>query len=261
MTPVGDAFTQALYAEYLALAEEEYGEGHYSAADDFARRAKASAEGNAPAPYNPADFNIPGEHQGELAAAYRRLNEALAAGGPAAAPQNMARAQAMFDCWVEEQEEDIQPEDIARCRTAFEAAMANVDAALTPAEKPMKKAAPKPAPKPDQKDWVVYFDFDRADLSDTAKAQIAEAAAFANSVKSTISVRGHTDRSGTEEYNMGLSETRNESVILEMLESDIKANSVRAVALGESEPAVPTEDGVRHPKNRRVEISVIPADK
>ncbi len=259
LQPQGSAFTQALYQEYLTLAESEYAEGHYKAADDYARRAAASAEGNAPEPYNPADFNLPAEHVGEIASSRRRLTDALGAGGPDKAPQDMARAQAMFDCWIEEQEEDIQPADIAACRDAFMAAIAKVEEALKPAPmKPMKKAMP---PKPDQQDFIVYFDFDKSDLTEEAKAVIAKAVAFANSVKSTIALRGHADRAGSADYNMDLSENRNESVILQMLDEKAKANSVRAVSLGETEPAVPTEDGVRHPKNRRVEISIIPAKK
>ena len=257
LQPQGSAFTQALYAEYLALAKDEYAEAHYDAADYYALNAAAAAEGTAPAPRNPQDHAIEGQYMGELSAGYRRLNEALAAGGPEKAPKDMAHAQAMFDCWVEEQEEDIQAEDIAACKAAFMAAMDKVDAAL--ADKPV--AAKPMAPKPNQQDFIVYFDFDKSDLTDEAKAVIAKAVGFANSVKSSVALRGHADRAGSADYNMGLSENRNESVILQMLDNKVKANTVKAVSLGESEPAVPTEDGVRHPKNRRVEISVIPAKK
>ncbi len=154
----------------------------------------------------------------------------------------------------EEQEENHQPEDIARCRANFLAAMERVEAALKPEEKVMK---PVP-PKPDDQQFIVYFDFDKADLTQQAETIISKAVQFANSVDSQIRLRGHTDLSGSADYNLGLSERRNESVILKMLDIGAKANTVRAVALGETEPAVPTEDGVRHPKNRRVEIVVSP---
>jgi outer membrane protein OmpA-like peptidoglycan-associated protein len=257
LQPEGSAFTKALYKEYLALAQAEYAEADYKDADAFALAAASAAGGTPSTPRNPQDYNVPEQFMGELSAAHRRLNEALGAGGPEKAPQDMARAQAMFDCWVQEQEENIQPDDIAACKAGFEASMANVDAAL--ADKPMA-AKPMP-PKPNQQDFIVYFDFDKSDLTDEAKAVIAKAVSFANSVKSSVALRGHTDRAGPAEYNMGLSENRNESVILEMLDNNVKANTVKAVSLGESEPAVPTDDGVRHPKNRRVEISVVPAEK
>jgi len=120
----------------------------------------------------------------------------------------------------------------------------------------VKKPAP---PRPTQQDFIIYFDFDVDKLTAEAKEVIAKAVKFANSTKSSVVVHGHADRAGSEEYNQGLSERRSESAILEMLENNVKANTVKAASFGETEPAVPTKDGVRHPKNRRVEISVIPA--
>ncbi len=254
MSPKGSAFTQALYGEYIELAQLEYGEGHYAAADDHALRASSSAAGKAPTPYDPKNFKLPKGKVAVITGAHQRLLRALNGGGPEKAPRDMARAQAMFDCWVEEQEENIQPKDIARCRDGFYDAIAKVEAAL----KPMAKAMATPK-MPGQQDFIVYFDFNRANLSAEAMSMIAKASAFAKSTKSLLKLRGHTDRSGSEEYNMGLSEERNESVILEMLNKNVEARIIRSTALGESEPAVPTPDGQRHPKNRRVEISVVPS--
>ncbi len=41
-----------------------------------------------------------------------------------------ANAQVMFDCWMQEQEENFQPPDIARCRDGFSAAIAAVEATI-----------------------------------------------------------------------------------------------------------------------------------
>jgi outer membrane protein OmpA-like peptidoglycan-associated protein len=257
LQPMGDAFTQALYFEYLDRAEHEYGYGNFESADDFSKRAQASAQGNAPLPSFPDDYALPGEHVGEIKQSYRRLNDALAGGGPEKAPKDMARAQVMFDCWVEEQAEGRQPTHIAHCRNEFMAAMDRVEAILNPPKKMVKKPAP---PRPTQQDFIIYFDFDIAKLTAEAKDVVAKAIKFANSTKSSVVVHGHADRAGSEKYNQGLSERRSESAILEMLENNVKANTVKAASFGETDPAVPTKDGVRHPKNRRVEISVIPVN-
>jgi outer membrane protein OmpA-like peptidoglycan-associated protein len=256
LQPAGDAFTQALYFEYLDRAEHEYGYGNFESADDFSKRAQASARGNAPLPSFPDDYQLPAQHIGEIKQAYRRLNDALSSGGPEKAPKDMARAQVMFDCWVEEQAEDRQPSHIAHCRDEFMAAMERVEAILNPPKKMVKKPAP---PRPTQQDFIIYFDFDVDKLTAEGKEVIAKASKFANSTKSSVVVHGHADRAGSEEYNQGLSERRSEGAILEMLTNNVKANTVKAASFGETDPAVPTKDGVRHPKNRRVEISVIPA--
>ena len=95
-----------------------------------------------------------------LSAARERLVAALAGGAADKDPANAARAQVMFDCWMQEQEENFQPAHIAACRDGFTDAMGIVEAALKPAPAPVAaKPAPQPvaatpAPKPDPKNWV-----------------------------------------------------------------------------------------------------------
>ena len=61
-------------------------------------------------------------------------------------PQYAARSQAMFDCWMQEQEEDLQPSHIARCREAFDIAFAELNKMeAMPEPEPMVEAAPAPA--------------------------------------------------------------------------------------------------------------------
>ena len=66
-------------------------------------------------------------------------------------------------------------------------------------------------------------------------------------------VVGHADLSGTPTYNIKLAQDRADYV-KSMLESAMPTAPVSAVSRGESEPRIPTEDGVREPGNRRVEI-------
>ncbi|NKC34116.1 OmpA family protein [Falsiroseomonas selenitidurans] len=115
---------------------------------------------------------------------------------------------------------------------------------------PAPAAAPAPA-----RTYLVFFDFDRADLTDRARQIISEAARNATRPGVTrIEVAGHADRSGTPQYNQRLSERRASAVATELERQGIQRSNISVQAFGESRPLVPTADGVREPQNRRVEI-------
>jgi len=122
--------------------------------------------------------------------------------------------------------------------------------------RPAVAAAPAPAPAAaPARTYLVFFDWDRADLTDRARQIIAEAATNARTVRSTrIEVAGHADRSGPDAYNMRLSQRRGDAVAAELVRRGINRNEIVVQAFGETRPLVPTADGVREPQNRRVEI-------
>jgi outer membrane protein OmpA-like peptidoglycan-associated protein len=125
-----------------------------------------------------------------------------------------------------------------------------------PRPAPVVAVAPAPAAAPaPARTYLVFFDFDRADLTDRARQIIAEAAQAVTSTGTTrIEVAGHADRSGTPQYNQRLSMRRAESVAAELSRRGIARSQMSIQAFGESRPLVPTADGVREPQNRRVEI-------
>ncbi len=103
--------------------------------------------------------------------------------------------------------------------------------------------------------YMIFFDFNRADLTDRARQIIAEAAQNAQRGGVTrIEVSGHADRSGTPQYNQRLSERRAQVVAAELERRGVARSNMAIQAFGESRPLVPTADGVREPQNRRVEI-------
>ncbi len=103
--------------------------------------------------------------------------------------------------------------------------------------------------------YLVFFDWDRADLTNRARAIINEAAQATTKVAVTrIEVAGHTDKSGTPRYNQGLSQRRAANVAAELVRLGVPRNAITTQAFGESRPLVQTADGVREPQNRRVEI-------
>lgn len=105
--------------------------------------------------------------------------------------------------------------------------------------------------------YVVYFPLDKSTLDPDAQSVIAAAALeFQRTGSARISVRGHTDTSGSSSYNQSLSERREQAVINELVHLGISAAAVTGEALGESDPAVPTGDGVPEAGNRRVAITI-----
>jgi len=107
------------------------------------------------------------------------------------------------------------------------------------------------------KGFIVFFDFDRSNITAPAQKIINDAIAAAKAGGSTrVTLTGHTDRSGSEQYNQALSVRRGEAVKAAMIRGGIPANAIVVIGRGESAPLVPTADGVREPQNRRVEILI-----
>ena len=135
-------------------------------------------------------------------------------------------------------------------------AMLGVRYAFNTAPPPPPAVAPVAAPQREAaRTYLVFFDWDRADLTDRARQIIAEAAQATTRVQVTrIEVSGHTDSSGTARYNQGLSVRRAQNVAAELVRLGVPRVSITTLGFGESRPLVQTADGVREPQNRRVEI-------
>jgi len=124
--------------------------------------------------------------------------------------------------------------------------------APAPVAAPVAPVAPPPA---QARTYLVFFDFNRADLTGRAREIIGEAAQGSRRVQSTrIEVAGHADRSGTPQYNQRLSQRRADAVASELVARGVNRSDIGINAFGESRPLVATADGVREPQNRRVEI-------
>jgi outer membrane protein OmpA-like peptidoglycan-associated protein len=121
-----------------------------------------------------------------------------------------------------------------------------------PAAAPAPVAAPAPAPT---RTYLVFFDWDKAELTERARQIISQAAQNSTRVQYTrIEVNGYTDLSGTPAYNQTLSVRRAESVAAELVTDGVPKTAIDIQGFGETHPLVPTAAGVREPQNRRVEI-------
>jgi len=258
MKPSGTTFNSYLAQEYLELSTyEEKVEFDWQDSDKWAKKGLDAAANKAVLPEVPDDKDwggLPRAARGPLAAARQRLMAALDRGGRDKAPKAAARAQVMYDCWVEEEEEAWQKDRIAYCKGEFEKALAEVERALAPAPAPAAAAAPAPgAPA----NFIVYFDFNSDKLNPAALKVVDEAAAeFKKRGRANITLAGHTDKSGSSAYNQRLSKRRADAVLSAMVARGVPANIVTEQAFGEDRPAVPTADGVKEARNRRVEITI-----
>ena len=122
------------------------------------------------------------------------------------------------------------------------------------------EAPPPPPPPPPPvaaKTFIVFFNFDKSDLTPEAQAVVAEAAAAFKSTGSvSIAVVGHTDTVGSAAYNLPLSERRAASVKAGLVANGVPGDVVSTSGKGFSEPLVPTGPGVKEPQNRRATIDL-----
>ncbi len=237
MENMGGPFHAALQSEYAELAASEANEGDWPDTAYFVAKAKAAAMGEAPAPTAMEERDIPAKYVDELAAARNDLMGVMGQGAAEANPPVAARAQAMFDCWMQEAEEDRQPDDIEACMQNFQIAMNQL---ATPA---------MPTP------FMVYFNLDSSQLDAEAMVTLDDVAGqYQQVVPPRVLVVGHTDTSGSSDYNIVLSERRAESVARALAARGIASEVMRLEAYGEERLMVPTPDGVVERLNRRVEV-------
>ena len=123
---------------------------------------------------------------------------------------------------------------------------------------PPPSAAPAAVPAAAAaRSYLVFFDWDKATLTDRARQIIREAADNSTHVQYTrIEVNGYTDTSGTPRYNQGLSVRRAQAVAGELVRDGVPAAAISIRGFGETNLLVPTGPGVREPQNRRVEIII-----
>ena len=243
----GSAFTQALTEEYKSFVAEEHDEYDWAAADYFARKGLTAASGTAVPPEDPATYDL-GDAAGEIAAARQRLITDLDNGGRDAKPAVAAKAQVKFDCWVHEQDEGWQKDEIAACKN-------DLMAALDELEKKEAAAAPAMAPG----NYTVYFDFDKAVINAAGQQVINQVLADARMhPPSSVSVTGHTDTVGPADYNMALGLRRADAVRTALISGGVPADKITVASRGFTDLAVPTGPNVREAKNRRAEIILQP---
>lgn len=188
-------------------------------------------------------------------------------------PEWAGKAQVALDCWIEESTEVnsrggiLEVEDMNSCKNDFNTAMAKIEPFLPPQQvaehlkmfelMPDQGPPPMPAKAGNPDTYLVFFDWDKYNLTPEALGIIRTAAANAKkSNGAKIEVTGYTDTSGPVDYNLKLSKRRANAVKAELVRQGISAKNITTIGKGKTDLLVPTPDGVREPQNRRAKIVI-----
>jgi opacity protein-like surface antigen len=124
---------------------------------------------------------------------------------------------------------------------------------------PVAAAPPPEAPPapPPTRQFIIFFGFNKCNITAEADRVLSEAASTAKSSGSaSVKIVGHTDTSGSAVYNQRLSECRANAAKNNMVDKGIPESGITTSGRGESELMVQTGDGVKEPQNRRATIDV-----
>ncbi len=98
----------------------------------------------------------------------------------------------------------------------------------------------------------IFFEFDKADLSADARAQIEKWASFLKKYpQDTVTIEGHCDERGTREYNLALGERRAAAAKKYLIALGIDAKRVATISYGKERPAVVGSNEAAWAQNRR----------
>jgi outer membrane protein OmpA-like peptidoglycan-associated protein len=269
----GSPFTQALAKDYTDLAAQASALPAEPAADTsfldslnpfsssdsssdllakaFTAKAELATAGTEPEPEAAS-----GPAQATIRA---RLVRAVAAGKDQF-PEQAARAQADYDCWILYGTVPSAAAAAQACKTALDSSLLRLETAARPAPPPVQSApmpAPMPAPTPaPAADFTVYFDFDSWTLKAEQLKVLSDVINTARAGGQTnITIVGHTDTSGPSDYNQKLSVRRANVVVEALVDMGARRTALHASGVGETDLAVQTEDGVKEAKNRRTVIT------
>ena len=245
----GSVFSRSLFDEYKAYAKYEVeDEFEWSDAAIFARKGLAAAQGSKVEPEKLSDWTIPAKSVADLTAARERLLGYLSGSAMSREPALTAKAQVMFDCWVEEENEKHSYSD---CRSKF--------ITIEPLLKEPEVASPAPAYNPQEanvyRTYIVYFDFNKSVITPVGQKTLEDLAAYQSELQTGhIYVTGHTDTVGAGGYNKRLSDKRARAVTSALSKLGLSSSIVTVDTFGKKKLAVPTADNTRETLNRRVEI-------
>ena len=263
------SFQEYLLNEYKQRATFEAEEMHdWNSAKLYSEKALKSLETDEIYPEEISYWKLPEENINEIRIAYDNLMT-IYKDAKKIDPYNLARAISSLDCWSEQQEENWQTWDINSCKDDFLKAMHDIFEKISIEEKEQETSNKEEKNsnnetnnevtivtknKNEELMQIIYFDFDKFNLSEVSKEKIK---LFLDNNSSTIEeylVVGHTDTKGTKKYNLSLSIKRAEVVKEILINYGIQQSRIKILGKGEESLAVNTPDDTKQPANRRVEI-------
>ena len=232
----GEGFTGALAKEYTEVGRRAaFRDVRWRNSTAYIAKAKQAESGVEPAPWAPDQLGVGGDAAGMYQSVVATINE-----NKGANPVACARAQVMWDQYLEAlrggDKYCITPAD---ARALLDEALAACGGTVAPGK------------------YIVYFGFNRTNLTDRARATLDEVVSAVNSLGTTaLSLVGHADTVGSASYNEGLSKRRAQRVANALVDRGIPAANMTLAGRGETDLARQTGNNVREPLNRRVEITL-----
>lgn len=234
----GSGFSGALASEYTEVGRKQAGMVNWLNSTAFIAKAQEAEAGGEPAAWSPDQLGV----NGDASAMYQQVVNTIGA-NKGDRPAACARAQAMWDQYLTVLRGEANG---AQCPFTSAEARALLEEALAQC-----------AGGPGQADFIVYFGFNRSNLTAKAVETVEEVVAAVNSMGgASVSIVGHTDTVGSVAYNQALSERRARSVAQGLVDRGIPAGSMTLAGRSENDLARATGDNVREQLNRRAEISV-----
>jgi outer membrane protein OmpA-like peptidoglycan-associated protein len=230
----------------------------------FTAKAELAASGEEPAPEAAPDPTIQ--------PIYTRLVSAVNA-GKARFAEEAARAQSDYDCWILFSMVPSAAPNAAACKSQLDQSLPRLETVLRPAAPPPAPPVPPPAPVTQTPvpapasapaaanggNFTVYFEFDSWTLTAenlTVMTDVINTARAGG--QSRINIVGHTDTSGSADYNQRLSVRRANVVVEALVNMGARRQAITATGVGETDLAVQTGDNVREQRNRRTVIGLQP---
>ena len=271
-------FSQALSDAYLEFALYEMNEMHDEIDSSyFAEKGYKARIGQEVLPELINNWDIDIVFLDEVNNKRKELISTLSSNRAKDFPILSARTQLGFDCWLEQLEESWQKDHIKKCydmmNTGLETlSQSNINHNRDIVEKTIikKKNIKKVITEKeeikeiknivnvdDKLKFEIYFAHNMYKLNNDIKYSIKKI--YDNYIGTnnfTIEVIGHTDRSGSEQYNITLSKLRANSVKKYLKSLGIMEERISTFYFGEKKPKIITKDGIKEKINRRVEIFV-----
>ena len=262
----GNNFQEYLLYEYSEKAKFEAEEMHdWNSAKLYSEKALKSIENDKIYPEKISYWKLPKDKIKQIKIAHDSLIS-IYDKAKVIDPYNLARAISSLDCWSEQQEENWQTWDINNCKDIFLSSMHDIYTQISEENeavetdktisenKSIDETTIVTKNEEDQIMQIVYFDFDKINLSDVSLKTIES---FLSKNKNKINkylIFGHTDTKGTKKYNLSLSVKRAEFVRDILIQYGVRNEQIDIFGNGEDFLAVNTPDDTKHPANRRVEI-------
>lgn len=254
-----DDFHSALAAEYLAFSDSEAVQYDWQDSDYFAKKGIKAVKRKLVFPEHPSKWHIRKEERQALEDARERLLAALIPLAKKQYPYETARAQLLYDCWIEQQEEEWQEDDIFACKSSFYLVLTDLEIRLKGHKAKDEadietKIQADPIPS-----YRIYFNEDSDDLPGEAWHTIRVIKEWLEKADDSYRIRieGHSDRKGYRWYNFQLSKKRAKLVQDAFVKEGIDI-PISTEFYGETNPTIETGDAVKEPLNRRVDIFLEP---